>query len=378
MSGKATPATLLLQRASYNRMASAVDEVLRRFPLPLAGSRVLVKPNMLGPYRPEQGVTTHPSLVAAVVDRLAAAGAVVQVGDNPGAHGYGIGRRCAEVSGILEASRGCYTVMGESAVEVPVDSPYTRTVRVSRQVLEADLVISLPKMKTHLQTLMSGAVKNTYGYLVGADKSRLHAVARRKREFARVLADVFSVRPPHLTIMDAVTAMEGDGPSNGSLREVGLLIASSDAVAVDRLVCRLMGLPEERVLYLAEVRRQHPGMGEYGIDGIDFPGAIPGWRLPAPFARDFVSWVGNAVLFSFLRKARLRIDSRRCTACGICRDGCPVGAIDQSSGRPVIDTRACIACYCCHELCPAGAITLTPLLRRALHGSVDHDCPGRR
>ncbi len=282
------------------------------------------------------------------------------------------------MTGIQEASRGCYTVMGESAVEVPVDSPFTRTVRVSRQVLEADLVISLPKMKTHLQTLMTGAVKNTYGYLVGADKSRLHAVARRKREFARVVADVFSIRPPHLTIMDAVTAMEGDGPSNGSPREVGLLIASTDAVAVDRLVCRLMGLPEDRVLYLAEVRRQHPAMGEYAIDGIDFPGAIPSWRLPASFARDFVSWVGNAVLFSFLRKARLRVDCRRCTACGICRDGCPVGAIDMSSGWPVIDARACIACYCCHELCPAGAITLTPLLRRALHGPAGHDCPGRR
>ncbi len=367
------PPRVLLFDAAYDDLAGVVRRILGEFPLSWSGARVLVKPNMLGPYPPERGVTTHPALVAAVVDALLEAGARPMVGDNPGARGYGVIRRCAEVTGIRGASRGCFVNLGERLVEVPVDSPVTRTLRVSREVVEADLVVNLPKLKTHVQTVLTAGVKNTYGYLVGAEKSRLHSLARTAAGFARVLTDVYAVRPPHLTIIDAVTVMEGDGPAGGSLRRMGKLVAAADAVAADLAVCRLIGLDPERLLHLKEARRRWPASGAFVAGGPVELTPVPDFRFPRSFARDFKSYLANLVLFTFLRRQRLVVRRDRCTACGQCAQGCPAEAIDLSGGFPLIDRRKCVACYCCHELCQFGAIELNPALRAIL----DRDCdPG--
>jgi uncharacterized protein (DUF362 family)/NAD-dependent dihydropyrimidine dehydrogenase PreA subunit len=357
---------VLLLRAAYDGLAPAVSRVLDHYPLPWRGSRVLVKPNMLGPYPPERGITTHPALVRAVVEGLLDRGARPMVGDNPGARGYGINDRCGEVTGIKEAARGHFVNLGELPVTTRLDSPLADRAVVSRPVLEADLVVSLPKMKSHVQTILTGSVKNTYGYLVGGEKSRLHSLARTGKVFEGLLAAVYAIRPPSLTIVDAVTAMEGDGPSGGRPREVGLLVASPDALAADRVLCRLMGIGPGDLFYLAEVARRFPGTGDWSRVGPESPEPLPGFALPATFGRALKSYLANWILFSFLRRSQVRFVRERCRSCGACVEGCPAGALGLQEGYPRLDRQRCIACYCCHELCPHAAVELDPLLRRLL------------
>ena len=355
---------LLVIEAGYHDMAGPVSEILERCTLPLKGARVLVKPNMLGPYPPDKAVTTHPALVSAVVDHLLQAGAKPMVGDNPGAQGYGINERCGEVTGIAASARGCFVNLAVDPVEVEMRSSFTRKVLVSRAVLEADLVISLPKLKTHTQVVLTGALKNTFGYLVGADKCRMHSIARTGKAFGELLVDIFSIRPPDLTIMDAVTAMEGNGPSHGPARHLGRLIASKDALAVDAVAARLMDLNPNRLNFYREARRRWPDMGLVSPAVLSTVIPARNFNLPDSYSRGVLSYLANWLVFSFLKKSRLNTREELCDGCGTCLKGCPAQAITMVDGSSRIDKDRCFTCYCCQELCPNGAIEVSSSLQR--------------
>jgi uncharacterized protein (DUF362 family)/Pyruvate/2-oxoacid:ferredoxin oxidoreductase delta subunit len=357
---------LLVMESGYHDLTGPVSQIFENFQLPLRGARVLVKPNMLGPYPPDKAVTTHPSLVSAVVDYLLQSGAKPMVGDNPGAQGYGMNERCGEVSGMASSSRGCFVNLSAAPVEINMRSGFTGKVVVSRAVLEADLVISLPKLKTHAQVILTGALKNTFGYLVGADKCRMHSIARSGKAFGEILVDIFSIRPPDLTIMDAVTAMEGNGPSNGTARHLGKVIASRDALAVDALAARLMDLDPGRLHYYREARRRWPELGQVKPEVLSGVVPVRDFSLPDSHGRGVLSYLANWLVFSFLKKSRFKIREELCDECGTCLKGCPAEAITLAGGSSRIDNDRCFACYCCQELCPQGAIEMSPSLQRLL------------
>lgn len=364
---------VMLRPAAYPVAGEIIEEVLERFAPPLTGRRVLVKPNCLAAVGPERGVTTHPSLVRSLVDALRRRGAVVAVGDNPGARGYGATRRCFEVTGLHEAADGAFADIGRRTAVVPLRSSIAGETVVSRDVLEADYLISVPKMKTHCLTLLTGGVKNHYGIVAGAEKARLHYAARTQERFSELLVDVFAVRPPDLTVMDAVVAMEGDGPSHGTLREVGLVIAANDAVALDAVAARLMGIRPERIHHLRTAAARGLGTiadAEIVIDGELRPRT--GFRLPSTFRAGLMSAIANRVVFNLLHRSRLRVNVRKCRGCGECERACPSGAMQRQGERYVIDPRRCHHCFCCSELCPAGAVevqgALGGLLRRQKTG----------
>ncbi|HEY5998286.1 MAG TPA: DUF362 domain-containing protein, partial [bacterium] len=304
-------------------------------------------------------------LVAALRRR----GAQVAVGDNPGARAYGSSRRCFADAGLLAAAGDAFVELGATTARVRLASGTVADAVVSRAVLEADYLVTVPKLKTHCLTLLTGAVKNSYGILAGAEKARLHAAARTPARFAAVLADVCAVRRPDLAVMDAIVAMAGDGPTHGRPHPLGLLLASDDPVALDATAARIIGVAPERVEHLrAAVAR---GLGLLAAEAIRVDGpAEPaaGFALPSTFRAGLLTWAANAVVFNVLRRSRLRVDVRECRRCGACAAACPTGAMEQRAGGYRIDEARCQHCYCCAELCPAGAVEVLGAVGALLRG----------
>jgi uncharacterized protein (DUF362 family)/ferredoxin-like protein FixX len=361
---KPRPSVLVLD-AEYSQMPEVVEKILETFPFSWKGKRVVIKPNILGPTPPAKGITTHPALIRALVQSLKERGAFCLVGDNPGLHGYAANERCARTSGILEAADGCFVNFAKETVQVPVQSRFIERLVVSKPILEADLVINVPKFKTHLQTKITGAVKNMFGIIVGAEKARVHLTAARPEDFSEALVDIYQIRIPDLTIMDAVVGMEGNGPSSNDLRFIGKILAAPNGVSVDGLMAAMMGLGPHKVNSLRIAFQR--GLGEVEPAKMEVQGTwsrLKKYKMPLTFVSD--GWIGAAVnklIYRPLVKPRLRVRPDRCNQCGVCIQHCPAQALTMAE-IPLLDAQKCISCYCCYELCSNQAVELTGLMRR--------------
>jgi len=353
---------VFLREADYATAASSIKELMSLSGIEFRGKKVLVKPNILLGATPEKAVTTHPSIVSSTVDFLLKAGADVTVGDNPGLSGYGAATAAAIRSGIADASQGHFLNISSDCRRVPVKSRFLESTIISGAVADADIIINIPKLKTHIFTLYTGAIKNMFGMLVGAEKAGIHSKASTPENFSEALVDVFSLRPPDLTIMDAIVCMEGNGPNVGSPRTLGLIGMSVDSVAIDATFCRLIGFDPLKVHHIRMAASRNLGRirrEEIEIDG-PFP-KIKRFSIPIPRRFDMLGNAGgfifNRVLLSGLTGyARLKLRKKACTKCGICVEHCPASAMKtDASGFPFIEKEKCIACYCCNELCPKTA-----------------------
>ncbi|MDD5429041.1 MAG: DUF362 domain-containing protein, partial [Candidatus Omnitrophica bacterium] len=198
------------------------------------GTKVLIKPNLLSARTPEEGVDTHPEVVRAVVRLVKAAQGVPIIGDSPG--GYG-----ANIDEIFDKS-GMRAMAKEEGAELVkfTASKSIDGIPFTRYLFDCDSVISVPKFKTHCLTVMTAGIKNMYGTVVGLHKVECHSKAPNEEDFVKIIAKVYSVAKPRLTIVDGITAMEGDGPSGGKTRQMGLLMAGADAVAIDAVAAAII------------------------------------------------------------------------------------------------------------------------------------------
>jgi NAD-dependent dihydropyrimidine dehydrogenase PreA subunit len=248
---------------------------------------------------------------------------------------------------------------GIDSVKVPFNEAFMPEVSVSLAVMEADVMISLPKFKTHGLTVLSGAIKNSYGILPGAQKARLHGIAGSAERFHEVIVDVFRLRAPDLFIMDAVVGMEGNGPASPDLRDIGLILASDNAVAMDAVEAAMMGCDPGRLRFLRKAKEL--GLGDYDLNAIEIIGqlvVLPAFKLP-PLGGEAV--LGNKEVqegFRIRTKVRPEVDGALCSGCGVCVQQCPVSAITMGERFPKADGERCITCFCCQECCPQKAITL--------------------
>jgi len=323
------------------------------------GERVLLKPNMLSAKRPEQAVTTHPMIVRVVAEMVRDAGGVVIIGDSPGIGSF---KSVAEKSGIAAAARECGAELVEfdDVVGLPGSGTFRR-LSIARAYWEADRIINLPKLKTHEMMTMTCAVKNLFGAVVGTEKAGWHLKAGASREqFARLLLEIYLLKKPVLNIVDAVVAMEGNGPGSGDPIQLGVLIAGINPVAVDVVAGKVAGIPSD-VLYVEReaVSMKLPGarLEEILICGTPLESVVgTKFRLPVGLDAQF----GLPV---FLKKALKRhltsfpaANKKKCVLCGVCRDACPPEAITIQNSALSVDNARCIRCWCCRELCPHDAM----------------------
>ena len=324
------------------------------------GARVLVKINLLSDTPPEKAAVTHPSVTGALISLLKRAGAEVIVGELSGPAEKGVTERAFQVSGTLDACReegveaAPFYRRGFRPVTCP-DNRHLKDLHLPVDVLEADLVFGVAKLKTHVQALFSGTVKNYFGCLPLKHRQAAHRLGRY-RPFCESLVDIYNAVRPAFTLLDGIVGMEGRGPNGGNPRPLGLILAAKDHVACDAVAMRLVGLDPRGYPVLEHARAR--GLGENRYDHIRVVGGDPDrfrtrFEPPPRFLLNPPPLLARAVTWMQARKPR--IDTDRCQACGFCAKSCPVGAIAMTP-KAWIRERDCIECLCCMEMCPHDAV----------------------
>jgi len=324
------------------------------------GDRVLLKPNLLSAKDPSRAITTHPHIVETVAALVREAGGEPFVGDSPGGAIRGIERvwKNTLMSEMAERA-GLELVNFEASSSQEIDAGKFK-LYIARPVLEADVVINLPKLKTHTLTLLTGAVKNMFGVVPGFRKAEMHKIFPKPAEFAAMLVELYSHVRPAVNIMDAVLAMEGNGPSSGVPRKAGLIAVSDDAVAMDAVISSVIGFKPEKIdttrlsgergLGVTDREKIEVTGDAAGtvIEDFDLPSNLGMRLIPGPLAR----------MVAPLVWLKLVIDREKCTGCEMCFKSCPVKTIvpDGEKFRVVHD--GCVQCMCCHELCPENAVEI--------------------
>lgn len=337
-----------------------------------ASTKVLLKPNLLAKHAPDAAVTTHPCIVKAVITALRARG----VQDITLADSSGGVYNAAMISAVYKASglaavceqQGVHLYTDCRAGAVACEGALVHSFNIIEPAQDADFIIDLCKLKTHAMTGLTCAVKNMFGVIPGLQKAELHMRFPQKEHFGDMLVDLCECVRPSLVIVDGVVGMEGDGPSGGSPREVGLVFGGENPYSVDLFAARLIGIDPMRVPYLA--RAYARGLCENTFDAAlcaePLPAPVADYQLPSSYEAletDFATRFpkplqGFATWGRRLIAPHPHINTKKCIGCGKCAEICPASVITVTDKKAHIAPRACIRCFCCHEMCPVKAIDI--------------------
>ena len=331
-----------------------------------AGMKVLLKVNLIGPKPSNSAAVTHSEFVRAVVQLLKERGCIVWIGDSSGGAIAGMSPTAKSfvVSGLERVAGEEGAVIKnfdrEGVVEAAASADSAGNMYIAKPMFEADLVINMPKFKTHSAGIFTGAVKNLFGCIPGLKKADYHRMAPSPKDLGLVIADIHRAVKVGLHIMDGIEAMHGEGPTAGRIFHAGKILMGTDPLALDVTAAAMIGLDIDDIPILEGSRKK--GVGEADLKKIEIDGdynsppRLKGFRLP----KRYKSYRrGNyelmVKLIDFLR-ARPKINTALCKHCNMCVESCPVGAIDRDT--KIIDYGICIECMCCHELCLHKAVRL--------------------
>ena len=343
------------------------------------GQKVLLKVNLVAPSSPTLAVTTHPAILKAVIEEAqdAQAGSV-SFGDGPG---VGTATSVSRLAGLVKVAEETHAHLVDFVETKTYENNNNRILKhldLTDQLAENDVLITLPKLKTHSQMAFTCALKNQYGLIPGMAKAQFHFRFQNRDRLADLIVDINRTASPALAIVDAVIGMEGPGPNSGTPRKIGAIIAGADLAAVDTVASAIIGLTPEEIPILMAARRAE--FGATRLEDIDVRGAtveqlkIPDFELiraPAnimriiPLPKPALKWLRSQIVPS------PSIIKEKCIKCLRCHNGCPVSPPAIMPLNPAgkeLNAKTCIRCYCCHEFCPVKAIVLKKsLLDRLFH-----------
>ena len=331
------------------------------------GMRVVLKPNLLNAKKPEDAATTHPAFVEAAARAVMEAGGIVTIVDSPGGpySTFWLKRVYAQTGmeavadatgAILNADLRVETVLLE-------DGALLKSVQILKPLVDADVIINLAKLKSHMMMVYTGAVKNMFGAVAGTEKADYHARMNDYDRFANALIDICRAAAPTLSLIDGITAMEGEGPGSGVPRHLGVVIAAENAFDADAVALDIIGVPYGHV----PVMRAGIAKGWFSPSSVQVVG-VPvasircgNFDVPTLLLRENGAKPGKTLFSRFggLLRPRLVIRTQDCIRCRKCLESCPAKVIRVKPDKTlVIDSTGCIRCFCCHELCPEKAIDI--------------------
>ena len=328
------------------------------------GASVLIKPNILMAKLPERAVTTHPTVVKAVIELVKKQTDKIFVGDSPG---YFDIYKVAKPTGIADVCKETNAKLVSFKEQVDIQFKEGKLIKhfeVGKIVKDVDVIINVPKLKTHAQAVFTGAVKNLFGCIYGKKKPQFHLKLPDYYKFNQMLVDLCEFIKPRLNIMDAIVGMEGHGPSNGDPKKIGLLLASGNAYALDNTACKIAGIDEKQVftnviaekIYGNEISVVGEKVNDVKVR--DFKTIINRQKIAFGLPRWLSDFIRNTTA------AKPVVDREKCKACGNCIAVCPAKTIKMVDKKAHIYHDKCIRCYCCHEFCPYNAIELKkPLMK---------------
>lgn len=332
--------------------------------------RVLVKPNLLSAHYPQKAITTNPALVEAIVKRLIRRGNKVFIGDSPGGRiSPKFVKKVFQKTGmkkVAEKTGASLVSFDKNRIDVAIpNGKYLHNVTLCEQIKNVDYIITLPKMKTHALTLITGAVKIGYGFIPGSRKGELHLRYEKSEDFSKVLIDLLEVTMPNLVIVDAVTSMQGNGPSGGENYDSKLLIGGFNPILIDYILAKTMGYKDPFFIPFLKEAKKRKLINENEIELIDcseniYPlkdfEKLTSFRnfLPSFISKELMKYAGPRLVFYM----------DKCRKCNKCVRACPANALTNGQ---ILDKRKCILCFCCQESCEFGAIeTKRPILGKLL------------
>jgi uncharacterized protein (DUF362 family)/NAD-dependent dihydropyrimidine dehydrogenase PreA subunit len=328
--------------------------------------KVLLKVNLIGPKSSESAAITHSEFVRALTKILKGKDCEVWIGDSSGGAIAGIAPtgKSMKISGLeavaVEEGAIIKNFDMEGVRALKPESGIVETIYLAKPMFDADLVINLPKLKTHSAAIYTGAVKNVFGCIPGLKKAEFHKLAPDPKYFGEITADIHKLCKIDLHIMDGITAMQGEGPTAGAVYKAGKILISQDPLALDVVAAKMLKLRLEDVPILMTAKERK--LGESRLEAIEIMGdykAIPtleGYILPKRFGSlKKQNYTAVIKVIDFL-KARPVVDKKLCKNCYVCVESCPVKAINRETKE--VDYKACIECMCCHELCMYNAVKL--------------------
>ncbi len=363
---------VIVYNAEYEKesLKDKIKKALEYFDLSnFKGKRVFIKPNLLMASSPDKAITTHPTVIEAIIEILKEKEArEIFIGDTPGNTSTNLDHlyRITGMKEVAERQKVNLVNLYTYGV-VNIKSEIAGSIPLTKFIKEVDYTINVPKLKTHTFMLMTCTIKNTFGLVPGMNKSRMHAIAINPENFAKILVEIFSEVNPVINIVDAIVGMEGEGPSAGTPRKFGKIIIGKDPVAVDVISSLLLGYKPEEIY--TNVIAHKKGLGEINIEKIEVIGEekdkiynhdVAKVKNFYSLSKNVPTLMGNIASFLYDKLVRQYpvIEDEKCIKCRICENSCPNKAITYNSNKMVIDYKKCISCFCCHELCPQKAIRL--------------------